>query len=64
MDKGTWQATVQRVAKIQTQLKQLSSDISLYVPGTPCWEELRVLEGNDNVGDLCHINTLCRVPNS
>ena len=30
MDKGAWQATVRRVAKIQTRLKRLSTHISMY----------------------------------
>ena len=31
MDRGTWQATVHRVAKSQTQLKQLSSQTYMFM---------------------------------
>ena len=42
MDRGTWQATVQRVAKGQTRLKQLSMNTRDLIDGgdlctTPSW---------------------------
>ena len=36
MDRGAWQATVRRVAKSQTQLKRLSTDILRFFPQNLC----------------------------
>ena len=44
MEGGDWQATVQRVAKSQTQTQQLSIKTSRILPTSEGWSENKILQ--------------------
>ena len=54
MDRGAWKATVHRIAKSQTRLKQLSAHICMQKGGMGKWE-VEAQEG----GYICILIHIC-----